>query len=188
LFKFVRIVQHMNYSRGTLSRAKKLTRLFRKLKYCKIRRILNNLFQSQNSLKNFGPICFNMTEIKWKDRQMRTGKGYPVTCHRKHRVGVTVQLHSFLTLALDGQHHDPVTLSPAKNPATHCCGGRDGPRAVLDLCGEQKVFCSNQGLKPGPSSPWRFAKPIALSLNRSTVYGKHDCASHTWGLLMVSWG
>jgi len=83
---------------------------------------------------------------------MRTGKGHPVTCHRKHREEVEVQLHSFLTLAL-GQHHDPDTVSPGKKPATHCSGGRDGPRAVLDLYGEQKVFCANQGLNPGPSSP-----------------------------------
>lgn len=84
---------------------------------------------------------------------MRTRKGHPVTCHRKHREGVEVQLHSFLTFALDGQHHDQVTLSPGTNPATHCTGGLDGPRAVIDLYGEQKVFCSNQGLNPGPSSP-----------------------------------
>jgi hypothetical protein len=70
---------------------------------------------------------------------MRSGKSHPVTRHRKHREGVAVQLHSFLTLALDGQHHDSVTLSPGNNPATHWCGGRDGPRAILDLYGEQKV-------------------------------------------------
>ena len=84
---------------------------------------------------------------------MRTGKGHPVTCHRKQREGVEVQIHPFLTMALDGQHHDPATLSPGKNPATQCSGGRDGPRGVLDLYGEQKIFCSNQGLNPGPSSP-----------------------------------
>ena len=86
---------------------------------------------------------------------MRTGKGHPVTCHSTHRDVVAVQLHSFLTLVLDGQHHDPATLSPGKNPATNCCGGRDGPRSVLDLYGEQNIL-----LQPGFEP--RTVQPVAI--------------------------
>jgi hypothetical protein len=56
--------------------------------------------------------------------------------------GVEVQLHSFLTSALDGGEwlvSRPGRITPEKGiPGTHWIGGWVGPRAGLDFCVEEK--------------------------------------------------
>jgi len=106
-----------------------------------------------------------MTEIEWNDRQIRTGKGHPVTCHRKHSEGVEVQLHSFLTLELDGQHHDPVTLAPGKNSATHCSGGPGRSE------GCSRPIWRTESILLQPRFELRTVQPLAI---RQT-----DCATPT---------
>jgi len=82
---------------------------------------------------------------------------------------VEVQLHPFLNSALDGgvcvcgQLHTLATLHPIKNPHTHYIGRWVGPRANLDLFGEENMYCSFWDLNPGPPSHWQAAVPSTVS-------------------------
>jgi len=58
-------------------------------------------------------------------------------------------------MRVGGQRKSTAALRPGERPGTHCIGGWVGPRAGLDRCGKSRV-------PPGPSNPWRVAKPIAL--------------------------
>ena len=54
-----------------------------------------------------------------------------ITCHRRHRGGVYVQVHSFLTSALK-RVDDKSRFTLGKETPTHCRGGWEGARAELD--------------------------------------------------------
>jgi hypothetical protein len=61
-----------------------------------------------------------------------------ITRWRRPEGGVEVQLYSFFNLGtrwVGGQRHAPSTLRPGKRHDTYCTGGRVGPRAGLDGCG-----------------------------------------------------
>jgi hypothetical protein len=49
---------------------------------------------------------------------------------------------------------------PRERPGTHCTGGWVGPMVGLDGCRRSRPHGDSI---PGPSSPWRVAKPTALS-------------------------
>jgi hypothetical protein len=59
----------------------------------------------------------------------------------------TLSLNSAVE-GLGGQRHAPAALSPRKIRGTHSTGGRVGPRASLDRCGEEEVFWPHGGLNP----------------------------------------
>jgi len=54
------------------------------------------------------------------------GKGYPITCHWRHRWGVEIWLYSYLTSMLggsSGQCHTSAALPPGKGLSTSFRGG-----------------------------------------------------------------
>jgi len=59
------------------------------------------------------------------------GSCHPIAFHRRHSGGVKVQVHSFLTSALNGVD-DQSRFTLNKKPPTHCRGGWEGPMADLD--------------------------------------------------------
>jgi hypothetical protein len=48
---------------------------------------------------------------------------------------------------VNGQFHDPFTLSPVNNPDIHSTGGWAGPRAGLDVLEEKKNLLPLRGFK-----------------------------------------
>ena len=70
--------------------------------------------------------------------------------HCRLRAGIEVQLHSFLTSALDGVGGQNQT--PGKEPGTHGTGGWVSPRASLDWCGKQNISWIKRGSVPEPST------------------------------------
>jgi hypothetical protein len=66
--------------------------------------------------------------------------------------GVEVQLHAFLTSALDGGEWSashPGCFTPGERaPGTHCIGGGVGSRAILDMVVKKKIPSPHQKLNP----------------------------------------
>jgi hypothetical protein len=56
---------------------------------------------------------------------------------------------------LGGQHHTSAALSHGKGRGTLGSGGRVGPRAGLNGCGGQKIYC------PPPEFEPRIVHPVA---------------------------
>jgi hypothetical protein len=78
-----------------------------------------------NAWSDFTPDCSEVLKVKVK-------LSLSTPCRRI--VGVKVQLHSFLTLALQWlTSHPGRFFSPGNNPGTHWIGGWVGPRAGLDV-------------------------------------------------------
>jgi hypothetical protein len=75
----------------------------------------------------------------------------------KTYLGVEVQLHSFLTSALDGDEWSAsrlVRFIPTERaPGTHCIGGWVDPRAVLDAVVKRKIASPCRDSNPRLSSP-----------------------------------
>jgi hypothetical protein len=63
-------------------------------------------------------------------------------------------------------------LHEGKKPGTHCIGGWVGPRAGLKWYGKSRP---HRDSIPGPSNPWKFVIPTALSRPTNTTALKCDC-------------
>jgi hypothetical protein len=51
-------------------------------------------------------------------------------------------------MEVGGRLHAPAALPPGKNPGTHQIGGWVGPRAGLDVLGEEKNLLPLPGFEP----------------------------------------
>jgi hypothetical protein len=56
-------------------------------------------------------------------------------------------------MGMGGKRHAPAASSPGRSSGTYRTGGRMGPRDILDMCEENKIFCFRRYSNPEPSSP-----------------------------------
>jgi hypothetical protein len=79
-----------------------------------------------------------------------------------------VQLHVFLTSALDGGEWSasrPGRFTPREGaPVTHWIGGWVGPRAVLDAVVKRKIPKSLCNGRPGPRLPIGDSQGVVLGI------------------------
>jgi hypothetical protein len=75
-----------------------------------------------------------MTTEIYEEKVLSVSAKKPHTHTHTHKGRAEVQLHWFLTSALDGgQLYAPAALDPVKNHGTHWTGGWVGSRAGMDV-------------------------------------------------------
>ena len=85
--------------------------------------------------------------------------------HCACRQETEAQIYPFLIPTLDGNacsRHRPGFSTPRMESRCPLYRRKGGPRAKLDLCGEDKISCFHPGLSPKPSSLRQIAIQNAL--------------------------